>query len=148
MAEILTEKGICDACGSRVREGSAFCYSCGDSVVVEPEPPPILKPNTGTLEGTRNGGYKTIAFSEPEPPPVPVPVSDPIAPASNKPSVRRTSVDLATNVTKRRAAKPDKRKAAELEWVQHEPSAARFLITTFLLAGIAAGLVAAAFYLK
>ena len=41
MAEAVAEKEICKKCGADVRENTAFCYSCGESVVasvVEHEP--------------------------------------------------------------------------------------------------------------
>jgi hypothetical protein len=33
MAQMVAEKPVCGKCGSDVRDGTAFCYNCGASVV-------------------------------------------------------------------------------------------------------------------
>ena len=141
MAEILTEKGICDACGSEVREGSSFCFSCGKSVAVEQPPPPIRKPATSSLD-LPNGNLKNGDLSELEPPPVPAPYFEPIVPAAGPPSARPSTTARRPPVRNRKA------KTVEVEWVRQEPSAALFLIFSLLLAAIAAGLIVAAVYLR
>lgn len=141
MAEILTEKGICDACGSEVREGSSFCFSCGKSVAVEQPPPPIRKPATSSLD-LPNGNPNNGDFSELEPPPVPAPSFEPIVPAAVRPPARPTTA------ARRQPVKNRKVKTVEVEWVRQEPSAARFVIFSLLLAAIAAGLIVAAVYLR
>ena len=141
MAEILTEKGICDACGSEVRQGSSFCFSCGKSVVVEQPPPPIRKPATSSLDQP-NGRSKNGDLSELEPPPVPAPSFEPIVPSAGR------APASPTTAARRQPIRNRKVKTVEVEWVRHEPSAARFLIFSLLLAAIAAGLIVAAVYLR
>jgi hypothetical protein len=150
MAEVLVEKGICEACGAGIREGSAFCFSCGESVIVEPPPPAILKPDPRTLNGGDARAARTVEFSEPEPPPVMVPTErlEHVSAVPNKTQSPEPAKDLRTAAAVRREAGPRKVKTVEVEWVERPPSILRFLIVSFIFALLTAGLIVAAYYLR
>ena len=53
MAEAVLEKEVCGNCGADVREGTAFCYSCGSRVVDEEKPETEASPDeTPIVEAT------------------------------------------------------------------------------------------------
>lgn len=154
MAETLVEKGICEACGAKVRNGSAFCFNCGEHVAVEPLPPAIVKPDVRELQGKAKDPDSVF---EPEPPPVMVPVerlehvSGPVkavVPAADIEAETETPQDLKTAAAVRRQARTRVKKPVELEWVERQPSILRFLIAAILLTLIAGGLLVAALYLR
>ncbi len=150
MAEVLVGKDVCEACGAGVREGSAFCFSCGESIAVEPLPPAIVKPDPRTLNGGDPRNAKTIEFSEPEPPPVMVPTErlEHISTVPDRAEPPKTAKDLRTAAAVRRQAGPRKVKKVEVEWVERHPSILRFLITSVVFALLAAGLIVASYYLR
>ncbi len=45
MVEAIVENEVCEKCGADVREGTAFCYNCGSSLVEEPIVVPDLESN-------------------------------------------------------------------------------------------------------
>ena len=149
MAETLVEKGICASCGSAVRNGSAFCFNCGESVVPEPPPPAILKPPAGTLNGRDLRNDKTLEFHEPEPPPVAVPVLPLEAPPAPDVTVPTDDPESPrTFPSARREIRRQPKKTIEVEWVERPPSVAPFLIAAVVIALMVAGLIAAAVYLR
>lgn len=147
------EKGICGSCGTRVRSGSAFCFSCGEAVAAEPPPPAIVKPDPRELTGRRS---ENELPHEPEPPPVSPPLerlehlsAPPGENVAEKPAGGPGNTQsLKTAAAVRRQARTRVKKPAEVEWIERPPSIAGFLITAIVMAAIAAGLVAAAFYLR
>jgi hypothetical protein len=147
MAETLVEKGICASCGSAVRQDSSFCYNCGESIIPEPLPPAILRPPTGTLNGL--GSDKTSEFHEPEPPPVTAPVLPlEIPPTPDAPVPTEEPESKRTFPAARREIRRQPARMIEVEWVEHPPSVARFLIAAVVIALMVAGLIAAAAYLR
>lgn len=154
MAETLVEKGTCESCGTKVRNGSAFCFNCGESIVVEPLPPAIVKPDIRELHGKAKGPQTEF---EPEPPPVMAPVerlehvsSGEKAEGPDHPPVRpgEKPQDLKTAAVVRRQARTRVKKPVELEWVERQPSILRFLIAAIVLSLVAGGLLVAAMYLR
>jgi hypothetical protein len=143
VAETLVEKGICEACGSKVREGSAFCYNCGESVDYEPPPPAILKPDATSLNGADLRDARTVAFKDPEPPPVAIPRGSPDAPRE---IAQKTEKFPA--VSRHRPPRTRVRKQAEVEWVERSSSAVAFIVTAIVLGLLAVLLVTAALYLR
>ena len=150
MAEVLVGKDICESCGADVREGSSFCFSCGESLLVEPLPPAILKPDPRTLNGGDHKNPKPVEFSEPEPPPVMVPTErlEHISAVPKNSQSLKSAKDLRTAAAVRREAGLAKTKNVEVEWVERDPSTLLFLVTSILFTLIAAGLIAAAYYLR
>jgi hypothetical protein len=150
MAQTLVEKGICEACGSKVRDGSSFCYNCGESIAVEPAPPAILKPDPGLLNGEDPRRAMTVAFNDPEPPPVAIPLGTPDAPPKVEAPRRREAVTEAfpAATAMRRPPRARTKKAAEVEWVERSSSAAVFVVTAIVLTVLAILMVVAALSLR
>lgn len=128
---------VCQECGVDVREGSAFCYNCGESVVQEPAPPAILRPDPELL---KPGEGKRAADA--------TPASE--APAEgqearDKAPAKREAFPAATR--ERRKTRPRMRKVPEVEWVESTSWSMGFLIAAIVLTLIAAILAAAALYL-
>jgi len=147
MAETLVEKDICASCGSTVRQDSSFCYNCGESIIPEPLPPAILRPPTGTLNGL--GNDKTSEIHEPEPPPVTAPVLPlETPPTLDVPAPTEQPESKRTFPGARREIRRQPARTVEVEWVEHPPSVARFLIAAVVIALMVAGLIAAAAYLR
>ncbi|NOT49073.1 MAG: zinc ribbon domain-containing protein [Acidobacteria bacterium] len=142
MPGTLVEKAICESCGSEVRDRSAFCFNCGESVVVEPPPPPIGKPATGTLNGKN---ASTLAFSEMEPAPVLMPEGDlPIA--TEAPNAEKTSVPI-TRPRRTRLVKKTL-SPVEVEWVENTGSSIGYIVGSVIFALVAIGLLVLAMYLR
>lgn len=150
MAETLVEKGICEACGSKIRGGSSFCFNCGESVAEEPPPPAILKPDPGLLNGEDPRGAVTVAFEERELRPVSIPQGSPDAPLKPDPPRREAAVTEAfpAAAAPRRPNRPRTRKVAEVEWVERSSSATVFVVTAVVLTMLAVLMVIAALSLR
>lgn len=148
----LVEKDICESCGTAVREGSSFCYSCGESTMSEPPPPAILKPDPGLLNGRDIRDAKTVAFREPEPPPVAIPRGSPLGPKERKEP--RGLIDTIAKTEKfpsaasMRAPRTRVKNITEVEWVERSSSSAAFILTAIVLALLTGFLVVAAIYLR
>ena len=145
MAETLIEKGICGACGTSVRDGSSFCFNCGESIVAsEPPPPAIRKPSSGFSNGRNPRTSEPVAFPDSEPAPVVRPrasLEHISAPPHEPEAARRTDVIRPRERTRIK-------RTVEVEWVERSSSSARFVITAIIFAMIAGALLAAALYLK
>ncbi len=146
MAETLVEKQVCDACGSEVRGGSSFCYNCGESLVEEPAPPAILKPDSVQLNGRDIRNAKTEAFREPEPPPVAIPRGSPHSPP--KPAAKTETFPAAAAEPARRQPRTRAKKVVEIEWAERTSSSIGFVIAAIAFAVLAVVLVIAALALR
>ncbi|MGD9562265.1 MAG: hypothetical protein AB7F88_18880 [Pyrinomonadaceae bacterium] len=144
MAETLVEKEVCDSCGIQVRSGSAYCFNCGESVVYDPPPPAIIKPDTDPSNGGSDSSGRAGRSLEPEPPPVVIPHGSPIEEAS----ASRTIEAFPAAAKQGRPPRVRVKKAAEVEWVERSPSSAGIGLAAVIFAVIAALLVAAAMYLR
>ncbi len=145
MPGTLVEKAACETCGTEVRENSTFCYNCGESVV-EPPAPPILKPDTGTLNGGDSTGAKTLTFADPEPAPIAMPESTSSEGFGSQPGPPASGVPTAFPRRKR----PVKKVAppVEVEWVEHSGSSVLFIVGSVVVALAAIGLLVLAAYLR
>lgn len=150
MPGTLVDKSICESCGSKVRDGSAFCFNCGEAVRVEPPPPPIIKPPTGTLNGSSN--EKTLAFSQMEPAPVLMPEGEPLPVISEAPAPQTEAPAPKTEVP---AARPRRTRVikktsapVEVEWVERSGSSFGYIIGSIVFALIAIGFLVVAMYLR
>ncbi len=144
MPGTLVEKETCGSCGTEVRDGSVFCYNCGETVVTEAPPPPILKPATGSLNGSSSKNAKTLAFSDPEPTPILMPDRPPVI--AEELSEKKTTMP-GERVRRSRPVKKTQ-VPAEVEWVENSGSSWLFILGSVIFALIAAGFLAAAMYLK
>lgn len=150
MAETLVDKEICESCGTEVRGGSSFCYSCGESIIAEPAPPAILRPDPDLLNGGDKRGAATVAFSEPEPPPVAIPRGSLDSEPSRPTAAKTERFPAAGAAPEPRRQKPRTRikKAAEVEWVERSSSSIGFILAAVIFAVLAVLMVVAALYLR
>lgn len=145
MPETLVEKATCEACGKEVRDGSTFCFNCGESVVVQtPPPPPIVKPPTGTLNGRTPSGSDTLPYFEIEPAPVLMPEGDPL------PVKKSSQQKLEAPAPRPRRTRVVKKTLTpvEVEWVENPGSSIGYIIGAVVFAVIAIGLIIVAMYLR
>ena len=141
MPKAILEKEMCSTCGVDVREGSQFCYNCGEAIDDGPPPPAILKPD------------EPISVRPIEPPhfrldgpaklPAPTKRETAIKNGPGRPETRRTATPPRSRITAK--AKDE----VEFEWV--EPSRSplvRLLVTALILAVFAGLMLLAAAILK
>ena len=144
MAKVQVKKKACDSCGSEIRDGSTFCFNCGESVVVEPLPPAILKPDSGLFNGTNSGAKTERLPREPEPPPVSPPISPLEEPVKKDEGQKAAGPALPTV----RVPRTRIQKRTEVEWVERSNSPLSFLAAAVILTVVAGLLVMAAIYLR
>lgn len=149
MAETLVEKDACVECGTVVREGSAFCYNCGEALKTEQAPPPIVKPPTGTLNGRDQKNDKNLELLDPEPPPVALPQLPLDLPRPSDPGEpEHKPLSKVQFPAARREIRKGPKKTIEIEWVERRPTVVRFIVAAILTALMVAGLILAAAYLR
>lgn len=144
MAKTLVEKAVCEACGSDVREGSSFCYNCGEAVITGPPPPAILKPDPGLLNGRGARATDKLVFDDPEP----APIEAPRERLEKPPPVSADAEKLRTASALKRKTRVRSKKTSEVEWVEPSTSSVGFIITAVLLAVFAGLMLLAAMYLR
>lgn len=162
MPETFVEKAVCEACGKKVRDGSAFCFNCGESVIPEPPPPPIIRPPAGTLNGRkRKKGAKTAELFEPELAPIVMPEGKPVMEEPAKTdeivSVPAPDPEPVVAASPTRVDRPNQRRTrltkkvlepVEVEWVENSGSSVLYIVGSVILAILAVLLVMAAMYLR
>lgn len=140
MPEAILEKAKCRACGTDAREGSQFCYSCGEPMAGRSEAP---IPRPGADEPTASGKSRRKNS-------VNLPSERPIV----KPDIPLVADASSLSATKTRAfPKRVKRSASPLkerqvEWIEPENSFWRPFIAAILIGGIVALMLAAAWALQ
>jgi len=117
MTETITEKATCGKCGADVREGTTFCYSCGNRVAGSP---------SADVEDIR--GNETIPTSGPD-----TTIDSPKTGADD-------SDKLARAAEQRRKSRVGLRKPKEYTWEPTDDP--RFiLLATLVIVVIALGVV-------
>ncbi len=145
MVKSTAQKIVCEGCGADVRQGSAFCYNCGESIDLAPPPPAIIKPDPELLNGNLPSTEPMQAFRDPEPPPVLVPSGSPDRPPM--PAAKTEVFPRAAMETPRRP-RTRVRKLPEVEYIERSSLSGAFIIAAVVLTVIATLLVAAALYLQ
>lgn len=157
MAGTIVENAVCDSCGSKIREGSSFCFNCGETVAPEDAPPPaIVKPDAGLLNGEDPRRAKTVAFNDAEPAPIAIPQGklDVGRTLPNRlpedASPRETVLERREEIRQPPPARTRTRvkKAAEVEWVERTSPGWGFIVAVVLLAAFVGFLVFSAIYLR
>lgn len=126
MAETALEKATCTKCGVDVREGTSFCYNCGNAVTEQ-----VPSANGG-------GDASSAALAE-------------LAAKLDIEKENETADDgkMARAAEERRKARVSKRKPKEFVWQPVEESAGlRSLLLAILVAVIAAAMVLMTVYWK
>ena len=123
MAETVTEKEVCSKCGAEVREGTLFCYSCGERVASETEPP-----------AQANGDSKTIDIE------AQAALDDLAQKLSGDQGSEKPAAKLARAAEERKKARVAPRKTREFVWEPRNDAPLTFIITAAVI-GIAAVLV-------
>ncbi|MGD9587863.1 MAG: zinc ribbon domain-containing protein [Pyrinomonadaceae bacterium] len=141
MPEAILEKELCSSCGSDVREGSQFCYNCGEAVGSGPPPPAILKPD-GPIDSPPIGPPGT-RLRGPSAPERKAPSDSLIKAGPGRPEQRKRPSDVKPGT------RPGRNEKIEIEWVEpgRSPSI-RLLITAIVLAFFVGLMLLAAVVLK
>ncbi|MBC7900948.1 MAG: hypothetical protein H7070_12955 [Saprospiraceae bacterium] len=126
MAEIVIETMVCDACGADIRDGSVFCYNCGETVVQTPVEEP---PKSG-----KNGDKAQM--------------SDPAGSEFEKRPVNAEPEKLRSAASLRKRSKAYNRKPAEFVWEKRSGPSPAFTIVTIILLIFTGILLFFAFYLR
>ena len=165
MAENIIEKVACTSCGTEVREGSSFCYSCGEPVSGKP----LKAKSKRSRKGSRNGrpvketnrldAEEPEQTIEPETQLVeqpaetlaePIAVEEPVI--EDKPGVTELAVEdspkLRSAASMRQRTRTFERKPVEVMWVEREKPSWVFIIVSLVIVGFAVMLLALALYLK
>lgn len=121
MAEIVAESLICNACGADIRDGSLFCYSCGETTNVTSD---------GKLE---------VTAAELEFPPE---NGSELRPAMAKPEKFRSAASL------RKRAKVFNRQPVEYVWEKRTGPSSLFVIAAVVLTIFTGILLLLALYLR
>lgn len=145
MSGSVLEKVLCSSCGIEVRDGSVFCFNCGESVVAEPPPPPIIKPATGTLNDRWSNNDRVRPDQEPEPAAVAMPFNDPIV---EKREEDRVNGNIAPATGSRTRLVRKKTGPVEFEWVEPSGASIGYLVGVLIVAIFGAVLLALALYLR
>lgn len=153
MPGTLVEKATCETCGMEVRDGSAFCFNCGESVVIEPPPPPIIKPANGSLNGSDPMGAVTLAFGEVEPAPILMPEGKPAFISEEPPPAEISIAEPTASSTAFPAQRPRrtrlvKKAPVEVEWVESSRSGIGYVAGVLVFALAAVALLVLAMYLR
>jgi hypothetical protein len=122
MTEATLEKAVCDSCGADVREGTQFCYNCGQSVA-----PPAVEERKAEENGSGE-----LAPSEPTTRTVdPEAILSESEPLSTAISPESEEAKSEVAVVKRRRARVKARKKKEIVWepVDEGPSIILIAVT-------------------
>lgn len=164
MAENVIEKAACTSCGTEVREGSSFCYSCGEPLSGKQPKAKSKRSRKGSRNGRPVKETNRLA-EEPEKAVVqetqvveqlvetlaePLAVEEPFI--GDKPTVAESVVEdsprLRSAASMRRRTRTFERKPVEIMWVEREKPSWMFIIVSLVIVGFAAVLLALALYLK
>lgn len=158
------EKTVCVSCGTEVREGSSFCYSCGELISGKPTKAkkrsrkaskngrPVKETNRLDAEGPEQAIEQEEQLVE-QPVEIltyPIPVEEPVIEDKTvlAESVVEDSAKLRSAASMRRRTRTFERKPVEVMWVEREKPNLTFIIVSLLIVGFAAGLLVFALYLK
>jgi hypothetical protein len=165
MAENVIEKVACTSCGTEVREGSSFCYSCGEPVSGKPTKAKSKRSRKGSKNGRPVKETNRLDAEEPqqaieqetqlveqpaETLAEPIAVEEPVI--EDKPAVEESVVEdrpkLRSAASMRRRTRTFERKPVEVMWVEREKPSWVFIIVSLVIVGFAVMLLALALYLK
>lgn len=144
MAKAILEKEHCASCGVDVREGSQFCYNCGEAIDLEPPPPAILKPEFPVaLPADRPSGRRSLKGSKQAGTRPRNEEPGAIEAGPGLPEIRKRSFDARPPVRTRRKEK------VAFEWVEPSRSpSVRLLLTAAVLSVLGGLMLLAALMLK
>lgn len=144
MPKVAVEILVCEACGAAVREGSAFCYSCGESVsglnlaevATQAEdardvPDDVGMSNAEPIDRRRTKLNDLNIETE----------------RSGNPLIEKRSRLQSTSALRKRT-KIVKRKPVEVIWVEREKPSPMFVIISIVLTLFAGVLMFLAFYIR
>ncbi len=153
MAEKDPDRSVCAACGAEIREGSAFCYNCGETLeeihpVPKPEaveqPPPAKTSGKGKQKRSqRIETSKLPAFAKPE---------ESLPTVQEMPAAltvkAEPSKELRSAADIRRRPKKTVLPPKEIIWEERTDTGKGFVIGGIVLLSLAAILMYFAFYLR
>ena len=120
MAETVADKQACSKCGAEVREGTAFCYSCGGRVAAEQTPEEQTNGSVKVLNAESKAALDDLAEK--------MKGDEPVAEQDNK---------LAKAAAQRKKARVVQRKDREFVWEPRDDTPVVFLISVAVVAIVA-----------
>jgi predicted amidophosphoribosyltransferase len=117
MAEAIVDNRTCSKCGAEVREGTAFCYACGE---------PVARDSAGISENVTDERLEKAA-------PIDVKTQsalDDLAEKLSSTDAPEKSEKLAKAASERKKARVTQRKTREFVWEPRDETPQGLLITT------------------
>ncbi len=137
MAGIIAEKTVCEGCGVDVRDGSIFCYNCGEAVSgLEPQDTAAFpsEPISGNGQAPKtkiDSRFPDESVEELQPIPMPSEV-----PGS------------ARSVPGKRKTRAYNRRPNEVIWVEREGSPKAYFVVSILFISLVVILILLALYIR
>jgi hypothetical protein len=116
---------VCEGCGADVRDGSLFCYACGERIAAKADEPEATPEPRGVAEP---------------------PAKEAITPPS--PPLPETKPKLRSAASLRRQRRAFNRQPLEIRWERPAGLGIGFVLTTIILATGALVLILIALYLR
>ena len=147
MAETVVENLICEACGSEIRDASAFCFNCGESILDESDEFIESDPSESDAANARLDEKMSEAWKDDD---SVVTAEDSIGETEddgeNSVAERRTKLRTAASLRKR--AKALKRRPVRVVWEEPAQPSRLFMVVSIGLTLFAAAMLFLALYLK
>ena len=132
MADVALRKSTCGSCGIELREGSMFCYGCGEPISTSEKPNIDVQTSIDSNNGQVAGSSDTARLD------APLIANEPLAPEK---------LEMRSAASMRRGAKAYNRKPVEVVWVRRE-TPGLFVVVSIVLVILVAILLSLALYLK
>lgn len=137
MAEILVENKVCQACGTEIRQGALFCYSCGGLVAPESDVPNIENDvaanQISTEKKVTENGSKAVFPTAAVPPDVQPNV---LTDETEKPLVKSDpakETNLKSAASLRKKTKIVQKKTVEISWQEYENAPNLWFVLTAIV---------------
>ena len=144
MPETVTESLICNVCDTEIRDGSVFCYNCGETVSdtqieedIVPEINDVPVSDSELKEAAIDNDMRA-AFEE----------ADEIERDTEELSVKAKPDKLRSAASLRKRARAYKRRPAEFVWDKRSGPSQAFIVVTLVLTIFTGVLLFLAFILK
>ena len=145
MPETVAESLICNVCDTKIRDGSVFCYNCGETVSdtqVEEDVVPEINDSPVSASELKEAAIDNdmrVAFEE----------ADEIERDAEELSVVKAKPDkLRSAASLRKRTKAYKRRPAEFVWDKRSSPSPAFIVVTLVLTIFTGVLLFLAFSLK
>ena len=147
MAESVVENLVCEACGSDLRDASAFCFNCGESILDESDEFIESDSSESDTANARLDEEMSEAWKGDD---SVVAAEDSIAKTENdgENSVAERQIKLRTAASLRKRAKVLNRRPVRVVWEEPARPSRLFMVVSIGLTLFAATMLLLALYLK